>query len=153
MTKQEKNGLIGEFKKRGLKMTRQRSAIIDVVLETRDRHLSFEDILEAAKKIDPRVSAATVYRNILFLENAGMISRIKLPDKKSYFEKSGIVASEKKHHDHFICDICGGITEFFSPDIEELQDKIASSMNFTIKSHRMEIYGICSGCAAKIKKK
>lgn len=147
--KQEKSRLIDEFKKRGLKMTRQRAAIIEVMRGSRDSHMSFDEILAAAKKVDPKISAATVYRNVLFLESAGMITRIKLADKKSYFEKCGFPENEKGHHDHFICDICGGITEFLNPGIESLQEKAAASIGFSIRCHKMEIYGICSRCMAQ----
>lgn len=53
-----------------------------------------------------------------------------------------------KHHDHLICTKCGKIVEFGNEEIERLQVKIAACMNFHMLQHKMEIYGICSGCLA-----
>jgi Fur family ferric uptake transcriptional regulator len=51
-----------------------------------------------------------------------------------------------EHHDHLICNECGAIIEFEDPRIEQLQDEVARAQGFTIVSHRLEIFGLCSGC-------
>lgn len=56
-----------------------------------------------------------------------------------------------RHHDHLICTKCGKIEEFADEDIERLQLKIAAQQGFHMLQHRMEIYGLCSGCLAKRK--
>jgi Fur family ferric uptake transcriptional regulator len=50
------------------------------------------------------------------------------------------------HHDHLICAKCGRILEFHNPEIEALQRQIAAQYSFTLIRHKMELYGICSGC-------
>ncbi|MBN1627216.1 MAG: transcriptional repressor [Deltaproteobacteria bacterium] len=53
-----------------------------------------------------------------------------------------------KHHDHLICTKCGMIIEFQSDEMEQLQERIAAKAGFYILQHKMEIYGLCSRCAA-----
>lgn len=55
------------------------------------------------------------------------------------------------HHDHFICTRCGKIQEFINQKLEKLQIDIAQSIDFHPLQHRMEIYGLCSGCMAQRK--
>ena len=54
---------------------------------------------------------------------------------------------EGAHHDHMVCMSCGRVTEFFSPEIEELQNKIAEQHNFRIREHSLYLYGECKDCA------
>jgi Fur family transcriptional regulator, ferric uptake regulator len=51
-----------------------------------------------------------------------------------------------QHHDHMICTKCKKIFEFEDERLENLQALIASSHNFYMLQHKMEIYGICSAC-------
>jgi len=52
------------------------------------------------------------------------------------------------HHDHMICTKCKKVFEFHEEELEKLQLKIASSRQFHILQHKMEIYGICRACLA-----
>jgi Fur family ferric uptake transcriptional regulator len=48
---------------------------------------------------------------------------------------------------------CGKITEFEEPSIETLQDRVANRYGFLVKSHKHELYGVCSECQKKLAKK
>lgn len=56
-----------------------------------------------------------------------------------------------RHHDHLICTKCGKIEEFANEDMERLQLTIAAQHGFHMLQHRMEIYGLCSGCLSRRK--
>lgn len=58
------------------------------------------------------------------------------------------VTNQGQHHDHLICTECGEIIEFEDERIEELQSKVAKEHNFTIRDHRLEIYGRCAKCSS-----
>jgi Fur family ferric uptake transcriptional regulator len=45
--------------------------------------------------------------------------------------------------------VCGEIFEFQSPEIERLQEEIASGIGFAIEAHRHHIFGRCRRCAAR----
>ena len=51
-----------------------------------------------------------------------------------------------RHHDHMICTKCKNIVEFKNERLENLQREIAAAYGFHMLQHKMEIYGICSGC-------
>ncbi len=45
------------------------------------------------------------------------------------------------HHDRLIDSATGRVIEFSSPEIEQLQEEIASRMGYRLVGHRLELYG------------
>src|SRR5947208_2997434 len=58
---------------RGLKATRQREVIVDAFF-AQAGHLSVDELLHKAKERDPTIGAATVYRTMKILTDAGLAS-------------------------------------------------------------------------------
>src|SRR5436305_14390852 len=56
---------------RGLKATRQRDLIVDTFF-AQTGHLSVDELVEKAKQRDPSIGAATVYRTMKILADAGL---------------------------------------------------------------------------------
>ena len=52
-----------KLKDLGLKITPQRRAIINILLEYNDRHLSSEEIYDLVRENCPEIGLATVYQN------------------------------------------------------------------------------------------
>lgn len=121
----------------GLKCTRQREAIAEVVF-TSEGHLTLSEIHERAKELQPSVGFATVYRTMKILADAGLATQHRFEDGQSRFE-----AADDDHHDHIICSRCGRIVEFEAPEIEIRQERIALGLGFKVVSHKHEIYGEC----------
>jgi Fur family ferric uptake transcriptional regulator len=113
---------------------------VDVFLRS-EGHLSIEDLLDKVRGTDPRISAATVYRTVKLLEEAGVADKRSFEGRITRYE-----ASSEGHHDHLICTVCGRIDEFENEDIEALQDEVAKELGYEVVSHRHEIYGICPDC-------
>ena len=75
-------------------------------------------------------------------QEAGLASELELQGR-SRFEADW----NREHHDHMICEDCGDIFEFVSPDIERLQEEVASRIGFVIRGHRHHILGQYASCA------
>jgi len=56
-----------------------------------------------------------------------------------------------QHHDHLVCLKCGRVIEVISPEIENLQERLARRHDFTAIRHRMQIFGTCRDCKRKEK--
>ena len=132
------------LKTEGLKHTAQRETILQAFLEFED-HISVETLFEESRKIDPSIGIATVYRTVSIFKQCGLASEHLLPGGKKVIEK----LLHKAHHDHLLCNLCGKLEEFQHPLIEKYQEEVARQENFTLKSHRMILYGICKDCDAK----
>jgi Fur family ferric uptake transcriptional regulator len=130
--------------KNKLKSTSQRDAIIDALLAVSGKHVTIEELLNAVRKKNPNVGYATVYRTLMLLVDAEIVSQRHFGEGQSLFE-----LADEHHHDHIICTQCNRIIEFENENIERLQEKVAEQFKFTLSGHRMELYGICEGMKQK----
>ena len=125
----------------GLKSSRQRDTIVDVFLQA-GGHLKVDELLAEVRKIDPKVSQATVYRTMKLLSECGLATARNFHDGQTRYERSEVDA----HHDHIICTECDKIVEFVDPRIERLQSEVAREYGFVVTEHKMELYGLCASC-------
>lgn len=123
-----------ELRRQGVRITRQRSAILGILSETED-HPDALEIFRRAVDVDPSISLSTVYRTMKLLGDIGAIHRHAFEGGPSRFEHAA------DHHDHLIDIETGDVVEFKSDKIEQLQDEIAKSLGYDIVHHRLELYG------------
>ena len=126
--------------KKGLKNTSQRKLMLDIVLEEKD-HFNIDGIYQQVSKKMPNLGYATVYRTMKLFKEAGIVTSRNFDSNETQFE----IHDEEDHHDHLICTKCGKIIEFYDPMIEKIQEDIAQKFGMELKSHKMELYGICNG--------
>ncbi len=77
-----------KLKEKGCKLTTQRRAVLDVLLEQTGKHLSTEEIYNLVKASYPEIGLATVYRTMLLFENMGLVDKLNFDDGVSRFELS-----------------------------------------------------------------
>ncbi len=140
----ERKIFLEHIHKAGLRRTVQRDLILDVFLST-DDHVSSEHLYWLVSKRDPNIGQTTVYRTLKLLTEAGLAREVRLGDGRTYYEHH----SDHEHHDHMICTECGTVIEFFSPEIEDLQDQMAEKYRFQPTHHSLRILGICESCNEK----
>ena len=138
---EEQEVFLKHIQKKGLKRTSQRDLILDVFLRT-EQHLSNEDLYQLVKKEDPTVGQTTVYRTLKLLTEAGLAREVRFGDGRAHYEHN----YEHQHHDHMICSECGKIIEFFSAELEAIQDAMAAKHGFEIRQHLLRMIGVCYEC-------
>lgn len=120
----------------GLRMTGQRRTIA-AVLEDSGDHPDVEELYARASARDSGISLATVYRTVKLFEEAGILDKLEFGDGRARYEDA-----ERDHHDHLIDMTTGAVIEFCDPEIEALQEKIAAKLGYTLKGHKLELYGV-----------
>jgi Fur family transcriptional regulator, ferric uptake regulator len=138
--------LLNEIEARGIRLTAQRRALIETIQEA-TAHLDVESLLVQARRREPNINRATVYRTIDLLKSLGMIDELDLMHlngEKHYYE-----ARTRRSHLHLACFGCGTVLEFASPTFDQLKEEIAATNQFEIQVMRMEVGGLCGVCAAK----
>lgn len=138
---EEQEVFLKHIQKKGLKRTAQRDLILDMFLRT-EEHLSSEDLYRLVQKEDPSIGQTTVYRTLKLLTEAGLAREVRFGDGRTHYEHN----YKHQHHDHMICSECGRIIEFFSAELEALQDKLAAKHRFQITQHLHRIIGFCAEC-------
>ena len=136
------------LKEIGLKATYPRIRILQIFESSEVRHLSAEDIHEQLKNDELELGLATIYRVLTQFEQAGLLSRHFFEGGRAVFE-----LNKGDHHDHLICTQCGKVVEFYDPQIEKLQNKVAEKYGFALESHAHYLYATCEDCQAKIRGK
>ncbi|MDR2076273.1 MAG: transcriptional repressor [Desulfovibrio sp.] len=131
----------------GLKQTPQRRLIAQVFFAT-DKHLTTEELYAKVRAVDAGVGQATVYRTLKLMCEAGLAKEMHFGDGTARYEP----VLDETHHDHLICTQCGKNIEVMDETIETLQETLARNHDFILTSHRMYLYGICSGCRKPLKK-
>lgn len=126
---------------KGLKSTRQRDIILDAFLSS-DRHMSIEELYLKLRGKHPNIGYATVYRTLKLFAESGIAREMQFGDGQTRYEH----ATEGEHHDHLVCTRCGAIIEFENETIERLQAEVADSHGFLIRTHKLELYGLCAKC-------
>ncbi|HAI69859.1 MAG TPA: ferric iron uptake transcriptional regulator [Gammaproteobacteria bacterium] len=133
-----------DLKKVGLKATLPRLRILQLLENSKQRHLSAEEVYKKLLDVEEDVGLATVYRVLTQFEAADLVIRHHFENGLSVFE-----LNEGYHHDHLLCVKCGNIVEFFDNVIEDRQRIIAEKHDFKITEHCLYLYGICSKCQKK----
>ncbi|ODT05844.1 MAG: transcriptional repressor [Mesorhizobium sp. SCN 65-20] len=123
------------LRKAGIRVTRPRKVILNILRETED-HPDALEIFRRAEQVDKSISLSTVYRTMKLLEEMGAIHRHAFEGGPSRFEQAG-----GDHHDHLIDIETGDVIEFRSDRIEQLQQEIARQLGYDIVHHRLELYG------------
>ncbi|MBI4470474.1 MAG: transcriptional repressor [Acidobacteria bacterium] len=134
------------LRRKGLRRTSQRDTIFDVFMRSQ-KHLSSEDLYRRVREMDPKVGFTTVYRTLNLLSECGLAIRSQFGDGLTRYEPG----FNTTHHDHLICVECGNVTEFFSAQLEHVQDEIVSRHGFEMQEHSLRIWGMCRACRRNVK--
>ena len=138
-TVEELNTLKQHLSKNSLKLTRQRQNILNAFLKM--EHVTAEQLYHLLAKKDPHIGLATIYRTLKLFCETGLAQERHFGTQTQFDN-----VSHKGHHDHLICTSCGKIVEFQNCQIEKLQEDVAHRNGFTIQTHKLELYGLCSKC-------
>ncbi len=124
------------------RFTEQQRELLQYIF-ARHSHFDADELLEKLKAAKKRVSRATVYRTLSKLVDAGLLRRIELGDRTVYDHDYGYPA-----HDHLVCERCHSMTEFQSPELEAILQRVASEHLFRPSGHTLVIRGVCAACNA-----
>lgn len=131
-----------ELRNIGLKATIPRVKILDLFQKAHgsvSRHLTAEEVHHQLATDDMDIGLATVYRVLTQFEQAGLLIRHYFESGRAVFE-----LNEGGHHDHLVCLQCGRVEEFYDPEIERRQNKVAQERGFKVVEHALYLYADCT---------
>lgn len=135
------------LKERDLRLTPQREAILKILLQGKDDHLTAEDIYDRTRDEAPDIGLATIYRTLELFEELGLVSGLEFGTGGRRYEFS--LDRDKHYHHHLLCLGCGEISEFNVDLLEELEETIGKQSGFEIVDHSLRFFGYCAKCQAK----
>ena len=123
------------LRKEGLRFTKQRQAVWNEIQKSHE-HRDAEEIYISIRTSGIKVSRATVYRTIDILVNNRLLRKMDMGDGRNRFEPR----LDDKHHDHIICLETGDIIEFYSDELEKLQETIAKDHGYELVRHVHQLF-------------
>lgn len=139
------------LKEKGLKITSQREAVLTVLKERPDQHLTAEEIYDIVRRDNPDIGLATVYRTITLLCDMGIIDKLSLDDGFIRYEIAIEQPGKHRHH-HLICLRCHKVISFELDLMEPLETEIKKRTGFDVCDHEVKMYGYCKECQAEMQK-
>ena len=124
-----------ELRKAGLKVTHPRMRILHLFEDSKERHLTAEDIYKKLLVGEEEIGLATVYRVLTQFEAAGIVVKHNFESGQAVYE-----LDRGQHHDHMIDVDTGHVIEFVSEDIERLQQDVAEKHGYVIEDHSLVLY-------------
>lgn len=115
--------------------------ILEVFLQT-ENHLTSDELIKMLDEKGIKLHPEFVYETLEMMCRFGFAHKNRFQNGHEKYEHRHL----GQHHDHMICTKCKRIIEFEEQRLENLQREIASSYQFHMLQHKMEIYGICSEC-------
>jgi Fur family peroxide stress response transcriptional regulator len=112
-------------------------------LEGDHTHPFAHEIYRRVHKRLPRISLATVYRNLHSLVEEGRIRTLLLSEQGARFDP------ETSRHDHFVCERCGRVVDLFLRRARQLDLSSLAKQGYVVTTHNLTVHGICRACAAR----
>lgn len=132
--------LIDQLRDKNFRITRLRKAVIEELGKSK-KPLSAGEIIEYLKKQKIVVHKTSIYRELIFLMEHGVVKKITFGEKKDRFEL--IIM----HHHHAVCQKCGETEDLFyiEKKIKQMEQTL-SEKQFKVKHHLVEFLGLCKKC-------
>lgn len=139
--------LTDRMRAKGLRMTSQRLILADL-LENADEHLDAEKVYLLARRKDPKIHRATVYRTLNTLKKLGLVDELDLMhvtgDRHFYEIRPSVF------HIHLVCMRCGAVEEPSGPFWQDLKVRVMHETEFKPEVVRLEMGGTCTACQNRI---
>lgn len=130
---------VSQLKTHNIRMTTQRRAILEY-LALEGNHPTANEIYNYLKDDFPTMSVATVYNNLNFFKEAGIVKELLFGDESTRFD-----LSETPHY-HAICTNCGKVEDFNYLGFSEAEQAAEKMTGFKIESHSFKVVGLCEAC-------
>ena len=124
--------------------TANRKAVVEALLRL-PGPATIAELLVAGRGL----AQSSTYRNLVVLEEVGVVHRIVTSDDHARFELTEEITGQ--HHHHLICERCGVIIDItLDPAVERALEATlavaATAHRFNGMHHRVDLVGICTSC-------
>ncbi len=118
--------------------TKQKKTIINIIYDNKV-HMTADEIYSEARKVLPRISLGTVYRNLAGLKEMGLVAEVP----------KGSVNTYARHPDsnvHFECDVCH---KLYCVQFDMSVFDLSRKCGYDVNRCSLRMNGVCKDCEMK----
>ena len=135
-----KTDICEQLAQKGHRRTQVRH-LLHELLEKAEKPMSVPDLTKLFNQKNRPVNKTTLYREIEFYLDQGLVTEVQFNDHKKRYELA------KEHHHHFVCNKCNKIIDLkLKPELSREIKRICNKLKITINRHNLEFYGLCQKC-------
>lgn len=124
------------------RMTQQRKIILEELRKV-TCHPTAEELHRLVREKLPKISMATVYRNLEILSEEGMVWKMDVAGTQRRFDGNTV------NHYHIRCSVCGRMDDVHMELVPTIEEMAKKASGYSVLCHRVEFTGICPDCAGK----
>lgn len=124
------------------RMTQQRRVILEE-LNKLTSHPTAEELHRIVRNRLPKISIATVYRNLEILSAEGEVLKLEVAGTQRRFDGT------TDNHYHIRCSVCGRVDDVHMALVDDIEETAQKNSGYGVLSHRIEFTGICPDCTGK----
>jgi Fur family peroxide stress response transcriptional regulator len=126
----------------GMRLTRQRKHVYEVLLGRQDHPTAMEVFLRAKPDMES-LSLATVYNVLETLADRGLVRKVHLDSGSTRY------CANNSRHGHFTCTACGAVLDVPLLPGAELEKLHRLPSGYTVTQQEVSLHGLCADCVAK----
>jgi Fur family transcriptional regulator, ferric uptake regulator len=119
--------------------TQQRAIILEELNKLKSHPTASELYIIVRSRL-PKISLGTVYRNLEFLTEAGVIQKLELSGSESRFDGTAY------RHNHIHCMLCGRVDDLIGLPDDPVVDHAQCIGGYQVAGYHLEFYGVCPEC-------
>lgn len=126
-----------QLKAEGQKYTPERAQVLDAIIQL-DRIFEAEQVIDALRERQHRVSKATVYRTIHLLQEAGIIQRVLTEGDQAQYQ----LAYGESPSDTLVRLDTREVVTIDVPELAAIRDRICKEMGLVPQGHKLQIFAV-----------
>lgn len=135
-----KESYLQQLKVKGIRITRARQALISVLAEGKAPR-AIPEIQTCFQEQGLLFHKTTLYRELEFLRQQGIVQEVRVSGEKHYYELVG------EHHHHTVCVACGVIRDIvLRENLCRVERTLSEEEGFQVLEHSLEFFGLCRVC-------
>jgi len=128
------------LRQKGHRLTPQRLAVLEVI-KAGPGHMTVNEVLAHLKPQYPTLTVPTVYRNLRWLSEVGLVAETNLGGGSRIYE----YVAEHPHH-HLVCSRCHRIIDLPDSFLDPLREALREQYGFVPSMKHVGLFGICPEC-------
>lgn len=127
--------------------TKQKEILLQIFKETKDKHITVEDINFYLNERNIKIGKSTIYRNLDELVKNNIIRKYFIEEGFGACYQYNEESSKCKEHFHLKCIFCNKLIHIDCDFLKDINEHIKKYHKFYVENNKTVLYGKCQECS------